>query len=78
MHSTIESQWPLLAAWFNARLDFQDYMTAITAGSILGLGIPAVMTGPENSKFSEHPARVLFALCISTDNFDPRAERIRY
>ena len=65
MHSTIDSQWPFLAAWFRASLDFQDYMTAITAGSILGLGIPAVMTGPANSKFSEHPARVLFALCIS-------------
>jgi len=65
IHSTIESQSPFLAAWFSASLDFQDYMTAITAGSILGLGIPAVMTGPANSKFSEHPARILFALCIS-------------
>ena len=65
MHSTFGSQSPFLAAWFSVSLDFQDYMTAITAGSILGLGIPAVMTGPANSKFSEHPARVLFALCIS-------------
>ena len=65
MRNTFQSESPFLAAWFNASLDFQDYMTAITAGSILGLGIPAVMTGPGNSKFSEHPARVLFALCIS-------------
>ncbi len=54
-----------LSAWFSVSLDLHDYMTSISAGSILGLGIPAVMTGPVKTKFSEHPARVLFALCIS-------------
>ena len=61
----IPSLTSFLTAWFSARFDFQDYVTSISAGSILGLGIPAVMTGPAKTNFSEHPARVLLALCIS-------------
>jgi hypothetical protein len=52
-------------SWFLVSLDFDDYVNAIAVGSILGVGIPAVLTGPPNSKFSEHPARVVFALFIA-------------
>lgn len=52
-------------AWFVGSIDYQDMALAIAGGSIVGLGIPAVLTKPENSKFLEHPARVLFALSIA-------------
>jgi len=52
-------------AWFVGSIDYQDMALAIAGGSIVGLGIPAVLTKPEKSKFLEHPARVLFALFIA-------------
>ena len=55
----------LVESWFLVSLDVQDYVNAIAIGSILGVGVPAVLTGPANAKFSEHPARVLFALFIA-------------
>ncbi len=53
------------SAWLVGTLEYQDTALAIAAGSILGLGMPAILTGPANSKFFEHPARILFSVCIA-------------
>ncbi len=52
------------SAWLIGTLDVHDMTLAIAAGSILGLGTPAILTGPANSRFFEHPARILFSVCI--------------
>lgn len=54
-----------MAALRSQRLDLVDLTHSIAAGSILGLGLPTIFSGPANSKFLEHPARVLFALFTS-------------
>ena len=53
------------SAWLIGTLDVHDLTLAIAAGSILGLGTPAILTGPANSSFFEHPARILFSVCLA-------------
>lgn len=45
-------------------------LVAMSAGTILGLGLPVILTGPKESLFLEHPARVLFTLFASLTLLD--------
>lgn len=67
MHQSSEGGFlfDFLSSWLVGSLAYQDTTLAIAAGSIVGLGIPAILTGPAHSRFFEHPARVLFAVCMA-------------
>lgn len=45
-------------------------LVAMSSGTILGLGLPVILTGPKGSFFLEHPARVLFTLFASLTLLD--------
>ena len=45
-------------------------LVAMSSGTILGLGLPVILTGPKGSHFLEHPARVLFTLFVSLTLLD--------
>lgn len=45
-------------------------LVAMSSGTILGLGLPVILTGPKGSFFLEHPARVLFTLFLSLTLLD--------
>ena len=45
-------------------------LVAMSAGTILGLGLPVILTGPKGSFFLDHPARVLFTLFSSLTLLD--------
>ncbi len=45
-------------------------LVAMSSGTILGLGLPIILTGPKGSLFLEHPARVLFTLLASLTLLD--------
>jgi hypothetical protein len=42
----------------------EEILIAMVGGTIVGLGLPIVFTGPEKTRFLEHPSRVLFALLM--------------
>jgi hypothetical protein len=42
-----------------------EILIACAGGTIVGLGLPIVLTGPTHTQFLDHPARVLFALLTS-------------
>ena len=45
-------------------------LVAMSAGTILGLALPVILTGPKGSFFLDHPARVLFTLFASLTLLD--------
>ncbi len=52
-------------AWLDFRPTTDQFLDAILLGSILGLGLPAVLSKPKETEFWKHPARVVFALCLA-------------
>ncbi len=55
----------ILDAWAQSSQRQEAVAAGIVFGSIIGLGVPAVLTKPNNTDFWHHPGRVIYALACS-------------